>query len=429
VTTQYETGALWSSTFPATTGQRSYYEQLLLETLRTKSILVPYCAVKEDFAARDTGVIIYTEVYDTEPNWESLSETGIWLSGAYLDSRSVQIQLEIHGDVIKLSDYNELVNFWNKGDFRGLCRGKLGQNMVDYLDILARNAFLSIDANYKSYANSKTGIYDLAQTDLFDPDYGELARIHLEEREIPGVASPEDGGSQTIVCVTTPRVCHDIRNAAGSKWLEVNEYAGATRKFNNEVGMWGGVRYVKTMRNKLFNYGLVDLQTQLSAANVVGQGAAATVDTVYSVGQTGATAYIEVDATAGFAKGDMVTIHSHTNCGDDGSGGDPPIAGDGTQEVRRIANVVDGTKLALDKPLLKVHDVDDYVTRGVDVHASFFMGGPSVVYGVGERPHMHQPPKIDDLGMVNRFAWRGFLKFQMFRPEYMEVWLSGGSTN
>jgi len=427
--TDYQTGALWSSTLPS--GQRSYYEQLLLETLRTKSILVPYCAVKEDFAARDTGVIIYSEVFDTSPNWESLSERGIWLSGAYLDSRSVQIQLEIHGDVIKLSDYNELVNFWANGDFRGLCRGKLGQNMVDYLDILARNAFLSVDTNYQYMAGSgNSDIYDLEQTDLFDPDYGELARIHLEEREIPGVADPEDGGSETIVCVTTPRVCHDIRNGAGSKWLEVQEYAGAVRKFNNEVGMWGGVRYVKTMRNKLFNYGLVGTQTTLSSATVVGQGAAATVDTVYTVGQTGATPYVTVADETGLAVGEMVTIHSATNCGDDGSGGDPPIAGDGTQEVRRIVAIDAGNnRVSFDKPLLKVHASGDYVTKGVDVHASFFMGGPSVVYGVGERPHPFNPPKIDDLGMVNRFAWRGFLKFQMFRPEYLEVWLSGGSTN
>ena len=46
----YETGAMYTANIPA--WQRQWYESALLETLRTKSILVPYCAVKEDFAAK-----------------------------------------------------------------------------------------------------------------------------------------------------------------------------------------------------------------------------------------------------------------------------------------------------------------------------------------------------------------------------------------
>ncbi len=95
MTNQYETGAIFSTNLP--TGQRTYYESLLLETIRTKSILVPYCAIKEDFRARDTGVINYTEVLDAEPNWNAVAETDIWLKGSHLDSRSVQITLEIYG--------------------------------------------------------------------------------------------------------------------------------------------------------------------------------------------------------------------------------------------------------------------------------------------------------------------------------------------
>lgn len=93
--TAYETGALMSGGLPA--GQRAYYEQMLLDVLRTKSILVPFTVMKEDFRGRDTGTITYSEVYDTEPNWNALSENTIWMRGAHLDSRSVSIGLEIHG--------------------------------------------------------------------------------------------------------------------------------------------------------------------------------------------------------------------------------------------------------------------------------------------------------------------------------------------
>ena len=78
-------------------------------------------------------------------------------------------------------------------------------------------------------------------------------------------------------------------------------------------------------------------------------------------------------------------------------------------------------RLSLDKPLLKDHLSGDYVTTGLDVHGSIFMGGPGVVYGIGEDPHPVFPPKYDDLMIVNRIGWRGFINFQMFRPEYFEV--------
>src|SRR5512133_1811246 len=95
---QYETGTLFTPAMPA--GQREWYEAVLLETLRMKSILAPFTVMKEDFAGKDTGRITYSEVFDLEPNWNALAETDIWLKGAYLDSRSVTIDLEIHGDVI-----------------------------------------------------------------------------------------------------------------------------------------------------------------------------------------------------------------------------------------------------------------------------------------------------------------------------------------
>lgn len=54
------TGMLWSTELPS--WQRDYYSLLLLETLRTKSIMVPLTVFKEDFEAAKSGVIIYTEV-------------------------------------------------------------------------------------------------------------------------------------------------------------------------------------------------------------------------------------------------------------------------------------------------------------------------------------------------------------------------------
>jgi hypothetical protein len=87
----YESGAIYSSMIPD--WQRDFYSLVLLDTLRMKSILVPYCTVKTDYGAADSGVIVFSEVYDMEPNINALSESTLWLQGGHLDSRTVRIQL------------------------------------------------------------------------------------------------------------------------------------------------------------------------------------------------------------------------------------------------------------------------------------------------------------------------------------------------
>ena len=385
---------------------------MLLDNLRTKSILTPFCTMKTDFRAKDTGQIVYTEVMDTEPNWNAGSETTPWLSGAYLDSRSLTLALAIHNDVIKISEYNELVNFWNNGDLTGLVQGKLGQNMVEHLDHLALVAFLSHpNKQFQTHTSRAT----LVAGDNFDVSKVEDVRLTLEESEVPGVTSNDPDEVGAIVCVTTPGVIRDIRIAASStgKWVEAQNYAGTTRRFTGEMGTWNGVRFVKTNRCKLRNMGTTIAQTTLSAPTVPGQGAAATVDTVWSVGQSSSTRYIPVTAITGFVVGQYITISA-------AGVGTTVKESDGTAETRRIVAIA-ALQLTVDRPFLKAHNSGDYVTCGLDVHTSIFIGGPGVVYAVGEQPHPFSLPVIDDAGMIRRFAWRGFLKYQLFRPEMFVV--------
>lgn len=412
------TGVHWSGDNP--NWQRDYYSLLLMETLRTKSILVPFCHYYEDFQAAKSGVIVETEVYDTEPNWNGLSEDDIWLRGAHLDTRTLRMELEIHGDTLKYSDHSKVVQYVNNGDMDGLVKNKIGQNQVDYLDILARNALFAHP--YKNYGGSKTARADLLAADKFLPNLARLARLHLEEDEVPGVADPF-GGGQAIVAITTPRVIYDIQTEVQSDWKDAQLYEQTGRIFTGEVGMWGGVRFVKTNRMRLRNAGAVTHETTIDANIAPGDGAAATVDGVYSPGQSTSTRTIAVGDASGFSVGDYVTVHDQGNVADTGV-----PEGDGTQETRRIvsANLND---LEFNKPFLKPHTAGDYVTLGLDVHGTAVMGGPGVAYGVGERPRVIKPPKIDDLQMINRLGWRGFLKMQLYRPEFIEVIETAGSTD
>jgi N4-gp56 family major capsid protein len=328
----------------------------------------------------------------------------------------VSLELEIHGDVLKFNDYADQVTYWNNGDLRGLVRGKLGQLVTDEIDLLALQAFLDHPSPY--YTNATATRESITSTDIVTPTMIEDIVVDLEEANIPGVFSPEDGAPVGVVCVTTPRVIRDIRHNADSPWMEVNAYEGTGRIFRNEVGTWNGVRFIKSNRLHLKNFGDVSAYSALAADSSEGDGAASAVGS-YTVGQSDATNYITVDDGSVFTVGDRVSIHEVS------SAGDPPDEDDGTLEVRKIVEI-DGNNISFDIPLLKAHSEDDQVTLGQDLHASLFLGGPSVVMGVGERPNIRILPKIDDLQLINRYSWRGFLKLQMFRPEYSRVLLSAG---
>lgn len=271
--------------------------------------------------------------------------------------------------------------------------------------------------------SSATSRFGLAADDTYDPDLGGLAYTHLEELDIPGVMSPVDGGGMSVVAITSPRVIRDIRtNTTTGKWIDWMKYANPELKMNNEAGMWDGVRYLKSNRLRLRNYGTVSNQTTLSADTVVGQGAKSTYQG-FTVGQTGSTRYVTVADSSGFSVGQTVTIHSQSTNDSDGAGGYAPSRSDGGQENAVIAAIDSGgaNRLTFTRPLMKAHSSGDYVTKGVDLSPVIVLGGPSVVYGVGERPHPVIAPKYDDLQMINRLGWRGFLKFQMFRPEWVEI--------
>lgn len=416
MTDMYPEGAIWGFTTPSLPSwQRVYYEEMLLDTIRMKSILVPFATKKADFNAVKSKQIVFSEVYDLEPKWNPTTEETIWFKGGALDSRTITLGLEIYHDVMKYGDYNANFTYFSES-FDSIVRGKLGQQITDVLDIHMRNALL--EHPYPTYMGTATSRATLGATDLFDADIAEDIRAHLEDHDVPGVAMTEDGGP-VLVCVTTPRVIHDIRTKAGSAWKDTQDYHMTGRKFTAEVGMWAGVRFIKTNRLRLRNAGATLAQSTLSAATVPGQGSKALVDAVYTPGQPGSTRYISVASSADFNEGDIVTIHSEPL-------GTTVLDSDGSQETRRVVGKAAG-KLEFDKPLLKEHASGDYVTKARDIHASVFMGGPSVVWGVAESPWTYPLPKIDDANMVNRIGWRGMWKFQQFRPEFYEVVLSTGS--
>lgn len=412
MTDAFDTGQITTSVMPS--ALRTFYSKLLLDVIRTKSILVPFCRVKMDPKAQESRTITYTEALDAAPNWNAVAEGTTFMRGAHLDQRTVNISVNIYGDVIKYGDFFAQTQGIVK-DFRKLVKGKLGQLVVDELDTLARNAHLAHPSPY--YGGDATSRATLVAGDIMTPAIVRNIRVNLEEANL--IDWDGDRPMNEVVCITTPRVCEDIRSGATSDWMEVQAYNGATRIYNGEVGKWEGVRFVKSNRMRMSNYGTIVAQTQLSGDHEPGSGGQS-ADTVYTYGQTGAQNYLLVDSNVDFAVGMEVTIHS-------GVLGTSPVESDGTQETRRIVELTSTDKIVLDFPLSKPHADDALVTNGLAIHASSFQVGPSVVWGLAEEPNVFQLAKIDDLNMINRFGWRMFGAFQQFTPERERLVLTAGS--
>jgi len=248
-TPTFDTGQITTSVLPSSL--RTFYSKLLLEVIRTKSILVPFCRVKMDPAAQQSKTITFTEAMDAEPNWNVVAEGTTFMRGAHLDQRTVNIDVDIYGDVIKYGDFYAKTQ-GIVDDFRSLVKGKLGQLVIDELDILARNAHLAHPSPY--YEGSQISRATITASDILTPGMVRNIRVDLEENDLIDWAGG-DRPMTDIVCITTPRCIEDLRSGTSSPWMEIQAYNNASKIFNGEMGKWEGVRFVKSNRMLLRNYG------------------------------------------------------------------------------------------------------------------------------------------------------------------------------
>ena len=419
-----------------THNQRDWYVPDLLSAYKSRSVWRPFVPMKVDLAAQQTGTMIFTLLYDLEPNIDPISDRALWLTSMKWDTARVSINMEHHGGKVAYHKFDDLITFWkqnNRAGLRQICRGALGGAMTDHLDLLARNAYLT--APFRMYADqsaSATGWGDIAAANLFNLEDISDVFLGLAYREVPFANNPT-GVEGAMICVTTPGVLYDIQTQAGEEWRAVNSYSegGRTALMKNEVGMYKNTRFIQSTRNTLFASGAQTTQTTLSVAASAGDGAAATVDTVYTVGGvSGKTAYVTLDTLnyGDFLVHDVVAIHVDRTSAYGVTNAPDHTSGDTC--YRRVTAVdVDNKRLSFDKPLLRDYAANTtYVTKGLHIHASVCIGGPEgVVAGVGQPPQVHNPPQVEDIPSMHRFSWDAYMKYQLFRPEAIEAIFSAGN--
>lgn len=430
--------------------QRTWYDPDLMSMFRQKALFTPTIQFVKNLGDQRATKMVMTQLLDPHPDTTALAVRQIWMPASHIDSREVEITFSRYGGKVAYNTYDDMVSYWrqnNQEGIRNITRGALGVHMVDVLDLLARNAYLSgaLTTGYALYEGGGDAFNDITTSDLFDINRALDIWLGMTYRNVASALGP-NGSAGSIICYTTPGVIYDIQKGIKSdEWISVQQYANPSALLKYEVGSYKGIRFVQSPKLVLWNAGTVIAQGEISAAVKAGDGAlvnSSKVDGVYKVGQTaGITPYIQVKnswltgSLANLAVGDIITIHVTRTSSYGVTNGVDPF--EGTAHVRRIVAITDSDpdRLALDAPIMIDMDTDlgsgvyGYVTKGRNIHGSIFVGGPQgIVSGVARPPRIHTPPPVDDFEMVQRFSWDAYMGYQPYAPEVFEVVFSAGST-
>lgn len=428
--------------------QRTWYDPELMRLFRQNAIFTPTIQFVKNLGSVRATKMVMNQFLDPHPDTTALAVRQIWMPASHVDSRQVEIEFSRYGGKVAYTVYDEIVTYWkqnNQAGIRALMRGALGGHMIDVLDLLARNAYVTgaFDAGYVMYEGSGSDFSGITTADTFDITKALDIWLGFSTRGLAsamGVA----GAANNIVCYTTPSVIYDIQKGTNSdEWIAVNQYEGRAQALRYEVGTYKNVRFVQSPKLILWNAGELIAQAPISVALSAGDGApdpaSSKVDNTYMVGQTSAGIVNQISlgafgtgAIADIAVNDMVTIHKTRTSAYGVTNG--VNYAEGTAQVRRV--VAKGADyIQVDKPIMTDFITDlgggtyGYVTKGRNVHASIFVGGPQgIVSGVALAPRFHAPPPVDDFDMVQRFSWDAYMGHQTYAPEVFEVVFSAGTT-
>lgn len=430
--------------------QRTWYDPDLIAMYRQRAIFTPTIQFVKNLGDARATKMVLNQLLDPHPDTTALNVRQIWMPASHIDSRQIEIVFSRYGGKVAYTTYDDIVTYWQQNGQAGvrrIMRGALGQHMVDVLDLLARNAYVggAFNTGYVLYEGTASDFSGITTNDVFTLSNALDIWLGMSLR---GVASAMGvaGAANNIICYTSPSVIYDIQKGTGSdEWIAVNQYEGRVQALRYEVGTYKNVRFVQSPKLVLWNCGELIAQGLISAAVSAGDGAPdpsqVKVDGTYMVGQgSGITNYIPIGswdtgALTDINVNDMVTIHT-LRTADYGVTNGVNFQ-EGTAQVRRVVDTESGTpdKIVLDQPIMVDMTSDlgagvfGYVTKGRNIHASIFVGGPQgIVSGVALPPRFHAPPPVDDFEMVQRFSWDGYFGYQPYAPEVFEIVLSAGTT-
>lgn len=437
------------------TNERPWYDPILREVYVRKAIYSPFAAMKVDLAAQSARTITFSDLIPPVPNTSPIGARQLEASRLYMDSYQRTVTVERYGNGMSLFREDELFNFWKRSGDAGLVaiiNQALGQVVVDQMDLLARNAFLT--APYSTFgrgtASGFEGITasDKISTELLDGIALGLAdRTHLMPQN--ALPNPYELDGSEMICLTTRGVIYDLKREIdpnGPSFVESSKYQGGTNLMTGEVGMYRGFRFVDSPLATLWNAGKIITQTAIKAAVEPGDGAPdpqiTKVASTRSVGQRAAKHYIDVADASGFSVGDMVTVHKTRTTGANpfGAVNGVDFKDESAQVLQIVAIDTAATpdRIVFNKPYMYSEGLTvdlgsttfGYVTKARSIHTALFLNPtqPGIICGVTQPPVIYTPPAVDDFLSVYRITYDMWLKFQLWNPEAYEVGFFAGST-
>lgn len=451
--------------------QRKWYDPTLQSMYRKRTVyadgIVPYAT--QPLLPMNAQTMIFTSVYDFEPNTTEQAPRQINVAPASLESRQVQVTSTRYAFATAYDKYDDYISYWRTSGqansaLQGLIQERVGRVLQESIDLLIRNAFLSTP--YLSLANGKATAADIVQTDKFTLAMVDDAILRAQSQNVFTAPSGTNGAS--VMCIGTPGHQYDImtESPTTSRWTELQKYTSQTVFNQYEIGSYHNSRHFSTPNNILWNCGAVQTQVKLRAAHSYQDGspdpATSTVDGVYRVGQlTGAGSIRRNLAVADFtvgtgagqlAVGDMITISKVLNQAAETAlkpslrVTGAPKYDDGETLLRRII-ALDATPgactITIEKPLMRDFAVEinnvgtgaatpgstvwGFVTKGVNLHVNIMVSEPGgIVCGVFKPPRIYAPKPIDLYENVYMVGYDMYLKFQLIKPEAFEVFVTGG---
>lgn len=443
-----------------TLNERTWYDGLLREVYTRQSVYSNHVTMKVDLAAMRARTVVFNDLIPPRPNIGTIGNRDENASRLYTDSYQKQLTVQRYGNGMSLHRESEMFNYWNtNGDYglRGIINRSLGQVMVDHLDLLAFNAFLTNP--YSMFGvGSATGFGGIStSTDKMSTDLLDAIWLGMQDRRVPwaAYANPFDWGD--IICITTPGAIYDLRREVTTNALAANQFVNIQNYANpniltmaGEIGQYRGVRFVQSQLAELWNAGTVTAQTTITAAVAPGDGApdpsTTSVDSVRYVGQPGATHSIAVASSASFSVGQKLTVHRVRYSGSDGKGVTNGV--DITDPMRQdmvIAAIPDSTHISFKEPYMMTDTntksgqgletdlgggVYGYITLGHNVHTAIFLNQSyknGVVAGFAQPPRIYTPPPVDDYLSIYRITYDMWTKYALWEPQVFEVAFLAGS--
>lgn len=427
--------------------QRQWFDPILRDVYREKNVYGQFTNFVMNNGAANAATMTISGLYDLHANTDPIGARQNWLPAAHVDSWQVDITFSNYANKVAYHKYDKIISFWKQtgrmdaDTLRDISNDKLGQNIADTLDLLSRNSLF--DLPYATFGGdmSLSNIGQLQPGNTLETGTLELIHLGMQNRSVPYAQNPS-GDIGSIVCITSPGVMFDLRRQTNPRdWLWLAQYAKPSVLWNYEIGTFQNMRFVVTPKAQLWNTGAVTYQTTVVAPIQAGDGAPSTkVDRTRRAGQSGVTHYIQLKSDADmtqFSRNQMVTIHTLRG---DGSTATSVSGGvdytDGTKTDRIIESVDVGNKrLSFKKPIMTPFVTDlgsttyAYVTIGVHVHASIFIGAPDVVaVGMARPLELNFLPPVDDRNAIWRISWDLSAGWNNYNPDGGEVVFTAGSS-